>query len=433
MDSHLRGNDRQPDNSAISDYFRERLYIDKNRGREVEMTFWLGAVILCAAALFWLNRLYDLVQSWRRVPKPTGYAPPPASSDAPLISVVIPAHNEEPAIRDCIDSVLTQDYPRFEVIVVDDRSADATLEIARTVCEGHDNCKIMRVHELLPGWTGKCQALHTGVQKAAGDWLAFLDADTRLHPNALSSVYAIAVSRNVSLVTLTPKFVLTNFWEKALQPIFAATCCILFPLGEVNDEKSPTALANGMFYMIRRDAYERIGGHEAVKHLAVEDVGIGKRVKAAGFGILAANGVNLMETKMFDGFRATLDGWTRILSACLDYRMSAIVKYLLMHVLASFPVYCAALFLYAADAYRIWPSAWFILPAFIALLMGVVPFFFLKEMGLPTRYAALLMIGNLFLVWVHAVMLKRVIFGDALEWRGTHYKWFRYEPRKLDP
>uniref|UniRef100_A0A7C4ASJ9 Glycosyltransferase n=1 Tax=Desulfomonile tiedjei TaxID=2358 RepID=A0A7C4ASJ9_9BACT len=397
------------------------------------MTFWLGAAILTVAALFWLNRLYDLIQSWRRVPKPTGSSGALAAPDLPLITVIIPAHNEEAAIRDCINSVLTQDYPHVEVIVVDDRSSDATLEIARATCEGRENCKIIRVRELRPGWTGKCHALHTGVQKAAGEWLAFLDADTRLGANALSSTYALAVHHNVSLVTLTPKFVLTNFWEKALQPIFAATCCILFPLGRVNDQKSPVALANGMFYMIRRDAYEQIGGHDAVKHLAVEDVGMGKRAKAAGLGVLVANGVNLMETKMFDGFRATLEGWTRILSACMDYRMSAIVKYLLMHTAVSLPVYCAALFLFAPDAYRMWPSTWFILPAFTAALMVVVPYFFLKEMGLPPWYGVLLMIGNLFLVWVHAVMLKRVILGDALEWRGTRYKWLRYEPRNLDP
>jgi len=397
------------------------------------MTLWLGAAILAIVCFFWLNRLYDLIQSWRKVPKPTASAPPLDAPGACLISVIIPAHNEESTITDCINSVLEQDYPRVEVIIVDDRSTDATIQLAYEACHGLENCKIVQVQELVAGWTGKCHALYKGVQQASGQWFAFLDADTRLKRNALRSAYSLAISHSVDLVTLTPRFILTNFWEKALQPIFAATCCILFPPGRVNDQRSPVAMANGMFYMIEREAYEKIGGHEAVRNLAVEDVGIGKRAKAAGFSLLLANGYDLMETRMFEGFKATVEGWTRILSACMDYRIGSILKYLVVHFTVSVPVYCFGLYCFAKGAYHVWPNTWFILPVLTTALMAIVPYFFLKEMGLPTSYAALLMIGNLFLIWVHAVMLKRVIFGDTLEWRGTRYKWFRYEPGKLDP
>ena len=397
------------------------------------MTLWLGAAILVVLCLFWLNRLYDLIQSWRKVPKLSAPVDVSDSSDLPLISVIVPAHNEEATITKCIDSILDQDYPRVELIVVDDRSSDATFQLALKACEGRDSCRIIRLHELLPGWTGKCHALNKGVQHASGDWLAFLDADTRLNRNALTSVYFLAVKRGVSLVTLTPRFILINFWEKALQPIFSATFCILFPPGSVNDQKSPVAMANGMFYLIQRNAYDEIGGHEAVKNLAVEDVGIGKRAKAAGVGILVANGSQLMETRMFNGFKDTLEGWTRILSACMDYRIGSILKYLLVHLAVSLPVYCVGMYFFIKGAYHLWPTTLYMLPLLTSLLIAIVPYFFLKEMGLPPSYAPLLMIGNLFLIWVHMVILKRVIFGDTLEWRGTRYKWFRYEPGKLDP
>ncbi len=397
------------------------------------MTFWLGVIILLVSCLFWLKRLYDLVQSWRKVPKLTASVKASDLPDLPLISVIIPAHNEEATITKCVESVLNQDYPHLELVVVDDRSSDATLKLALKAFEGHNNCKIIEVRDLIPGWTGKCYALHKGVQQASGKWLAFLDADTTLNRNALTSAFFLAVKYRANLVTLTPRFILNNFWEKALQPIFAATCCILFPPASVNNPKSPVAMANGMFYMIEREAYKKIGGHEAVRSLAVEDVGIGKRAKAAGYRLLVANGSCLMETRMFEGLKATVQGWTRILSACMDYRISSILKYLLLHIAVSFPVYLVGMYCFIEGIHQSSHTAWFILPIFTTALLAVVPYLFLKEMGLPPSYAPLLMVGNLFLIWVHAVILKRVILGDTLEWRGTRYKWFRYEPGKLDP
>jgi len=396
------------------------------------MLFVIGVLTLLLVVWFWATRMRDLVLSWRRLPvvDPSGNAGLP--DDPPLISLIIPAHNEEAAITQCIKSVLEQDYPCFELIVVDDRSTDATGQIAHDLCKNSGNCKVITVNDLPQGWTGKCHALYKGVAQASGQWLAFLDADTRLQKFALRSCLLLAQDHRVSLITLTPKFVLETFWEKALQPIFAATCCILFPPGKVNDPQSSIAMANGMFYMIRRDAYEETGGHAEVRDLAVEDVGIGKKVKSAGLGLLLANGRNLMHTKMYDGFAATLSGWTRILSACMDYRIPAILKNLAIHVVMSVPVYCLAMYWYMIGAVTILPYTWPVLPILTLLLMIVTPILFLKEMGQPSRYAPLFALGNLFLVWVHIVILKKVLFRDTLEWRGTRYKSFRYEPGRLD-
>jgi len=396
------------------------------------MLFVIGALTLLLVVWFWATRIRDLILSWRRLPviEPTHQRLP---ENPPLISVIVPAHNEEAAITVCVRSVLEQDYPRFELIVVDDRSVDDTGKIAGEMCGNRDNCTLISLKDLPPGWTGKCNALHKGVAQASGEWLGFLDADTRLKKFALRSCLLLAQRNNVGLITLTPRFILETFWEKALQPIFAATCCILFPPGKVNDPNSSIAMANGMFYMIRRDVYEEMGGHTEVRDLAVEDVGIGRKVKAAGLGLLLANGRNLMETKMYDGFAATLSGWTRILSACMDYRIPAILRHLAVHVFMSVPVYCVAMYWYMLGAFTILPHAWPVLPLITLILMVVTPMLFLKEMGQPSKYAPLFALGNLFLIWVHIVMIKRVLCKDTLEWRGTRYKSFRYEPGRLDP
>ncbi len=256
----------------------------------------IAAIVLVFEISFWGIRLRDLILSLWWVPRAEPYDRHPLE-DAPLISVIVPAHNEERTIRECLNSVLNQDYPNFELILVDDRSDDLTASIAQELGRGRPNFKIVSVQHLPFGWTGKCHALDVGVRHAEGKWLAFLDADSCLHRAALRECYRLATDNGVNMVTLSPGFVLKTFWEKALQPTFAAMSCILFPLAKVNDPSSPVASANGMFYLINRKAYEEIGGHEEVRGLAVEDIGIGKRIKAAGLGLLFADGRHILKTE----------------------------------------------------------------------------------------------------------------------------------------
>lgn len=353
--------------------------------------------------------------------------------EPPLISVIVPAHDEADGIADCLQSVLEQDYPNFELICVDDRSQDRTAAIARSACEGRGDCKVISIQGLPPGWTGKCHALDRGVKESSGEWIAFLDADSRLHKSALRQCYAAARRLDVGMITLSPKFVLRTFWEKALQPGFAAMSCILFPLGQVNDPQSDVASANGMFYLITRDAYEKIGGHRDVRGLAVEDIGIGKRVKAAGLGLVFANGRHLLRTRMYTNFTEIVNGWTRILSASMNYELSTVLKYLLVHVLVSAPVLALALCVYVPHARELWPYSWPILPSVWWILMSGVSYFYFRQLGVHARYAILFPVAGLMLIWVFAVIVKKIMCRDALQWRGTTYDTSRYEPTRLDP
>ena len=284
---------------------------------------------------FWAVGLRGLLQSLLWVPGIRPGSKRDSSEDYPLISVIVPAHNEQATIRECVRSVLDQDYPRYELILVDDRSEDLTASIAADLARDEANFKVITVRKLTEGWTGKSHALDVGGRHASGEWLAFLDADCSLDKSALRQCYQAAVKHKVSMVTLSPKFILKTFWEKALQPAFVVASSVVFPLPKINDPASPVASANGMFFLISRYAYDKIGGHHGVKGLAVEDIGIGKRVKASGLGLLFANGRYLLRTRMYEGFRATLDGWTRILSGSMNYEVGTVVRQLAIHVLMS--------------------------------------------------------------------------------------------------
>ena len=189
----------------------------------------LATAVLLFEVCFWTARIRDALKSLHWVPILDPNRNGPVLAEPPLISVIVPAHNEQSTIRQCLKSVLTQDYPRFELILVDDRSEDRTASIAKSLPGKQENFRIISVGSLPPGWTGKCHALDVGVRYASGEWLAFLDADSRLHKAALRLCYYEAVRRGANMVTLSPKFILKSFWEKALQPAFAAMSCILYP------------------------------------------------------------------------------------------------------------------------------------------------------------------------------------------------------------
>jgi len=328
---------------------------------------------------------------------------------------------------------LEQDYPSYELILVDDRSKDLTASIASDLARDRSDFKIITVRTLAHGWTGKCHALDLGVRHASGEWLAFLDADSSLHKTALKQCYQAALRHQVSMVTLSPQFILKTFWEKALQPAFAVASSILFPLAKINDPASPVASANGMFFLITRYAYDKIGGHDEVKGLAVEDIGIGKRVKASGLGLLFANGRHLLQTRMYTGFRETLDGWTRILSASMNYEVGTVARHPAIHVLVSPFAAIIALYIFIPAAQRLFPATWFVLPLILAVELLVIPPWFCSLLGIPKKYSVLMCLGNLFLIWTFSVMIKKIVMKDALEWKGTTYETHLYQPTELNP
>ncbi len=400
----------------------------------MQTALFLATAVLVFQIYFWGTRLWELVQTARTVPEIDPERDSQLPPKPPLISVIVPACDEQTGIGACLQSVLDQDYPCFELIFVNDRSSDNTLAIAESTTRGRTNVRILSVTDLPAGWTGKCHALDVGVQQASGEWLAFLDADSRLHRSALRECYCEAFHQKVGMLTLTPKFVLKTFWEKALQPAFIAMSCILFPLGLINDPSSKVASANGMFYLIKRYVYDRIGGHREVKGLAVEDIGIGKRVKAAGLGLLFANGRSIMRTRMYSDFNETVRGWIRILSASMNYELIPTIKYLCVHILVSFPVLATALYIYICNSRTLGAAgALFFLPAICIVGMTVASSLFCSQIGAPKKYSALLIIGNLMLIWLFLVILKKVLLNEPLQWRGTTYGFNRYEPTVLDP
>lgn len=237
----------------------------------------------------------------------------PGGGEWPFVSVIVPARNEERNLPRLLPSLLSQRYPDYEVIVVDDQSEDAT---ARIVAEWSASDKRLRAIEgaELPrrdGWLGKPHAMHQGANAARGAFLLFTDADTVHDKLSLSSSVAYALAHNVDLLTITPCAELLSPSERLLMPLAFEGIITLYPPYKVNDPASSVAIANGQYMLVRREVYDAVGGAGRVKDKIAEDLEFGKAVKSDGYRLYLANGVHLMTVRMYTNFREVWEGWSK--------------------------------------------------------------------------------------------------------------------------
>lgn len=258
---------------------------------------------------------------WRRSnPRESGRAnlPDHDEQDAafPFVSIIVPARDEERNIRRCITSLLEQDYDKLEVIVVDDGSTDGTASILADLARGHprgQQLRVERVDELPAGWAGKPHALHTGAQAARGDWLLFTDADTWHAPGALRFALARASNEDADLLSLGSKQELPGFWNKVMMPLAYLGISMLYPIKAVNDPNSPIAIANGQYILIRRAAYDIVGGYARpdLRATLLDDRDLARVVKDNGFRLRLDDGRDLLHVWMYRGLRETWYGWRK--------------------------------------------------------------------------------------------------------------------------
>jgi glycosyltransferase involved in cell wall biosynthesis len=228
----------------------------------------------------------------------------------PVVSVIVPARNEEACLGSCLESLAAQTGVPFEIIVVDDHSTDRTREIAASF-------PIVRVIEAGPlpdGWTGKNNAVVTGAREARGQWLLFTDADTVHLPGSLARALVEAQQNKAELLSYSPEQIAVTFWEMATLPVVFAELARQYPPSKVSDPNSPAAAANGQYILVKREAYDAVGGHAAIAGNILEDVALASAVKASGRKIRFRYAADAVRTRMYRNFRQLRDGWTKNLA-----------------------------------------------------------------------------------------------------------------------
>ncbi|MGE3820833.1 MAG: glycosyltransferase, partial [Isosphaeraceae bacterium] len=267
----------------------------------MSFTFWQSTLLWLYAGvvLVWVIRYAVITWALGKIDFLDPDSPRFEGSEPPLITAIVPAKDEESTLEGCLESVARQSYPNLEILVVDDRSADRTPEIARAFAEADPRARILTLTELAPGWTGKTHALQVAAGEARGEWLWFLDADTRQAPDNLAIVLRYALDHDAAMASLLLELRCETFWEKVVQPLAGIVLIQSFPLFVVNDPNRKLAFANGQYILIRRDVYDAAGGHQAVRDRFVEDIAMAEKVKALGMPIRVAVARGIGSTRMY--------------------------------------------------------------------------------------------------------------------------------------
>lgn len=253
--------------------------------------------------------------------EPIGFDP----DEAPPVTILIPARNEEHNIEGCVLSVLNQTYPNLQVIVIDDQSTDATPAILDAIAARDPRLRVVRGQALPEGWVGKGWALWQGHQQAEGEWLLLLDADVRLEPWALDQMVDAAIERRIDLLNPWPRFVNVSFWERLLQPMLWGLVRLRFPLVWVNQPWAPENMAFGPVMLVRKAVYDSIEGHKPVAMDILEDVALAKLLRRRGWRTLVINGKHIARVRMYHNLREIVNGWTKTAYGAMAYNLPLMI------------------------------------------------------------------------------------------------------------
>jgi chlorobactene glucosyltransferase len=378
--------------------------------------------VVLLAALPWL--VVPCVILWRlRRTTRLGAFPPTLPTDAPLASVVVPARNEARNIEPCIRSILATTWPAIEVIVVDDHSSDGTGDIARRIAAGDSRVRVIDNADLPDGWIGKQWACHNGQLAAHGIFLLFTDADTRHGPELLARSMNAMRERRADLFSVAGRQTMETFWERLLQPhVFGMLVARFGSTDRTNDSANPLdKIANGQFMLMRREVYDRAGGHEAVRTHVAEDLRFAQEWTRLGYSVQVVEGFDDMTTRMYAGFGEIWRGWGKnIWAAGRDTIQGgraarALVRLVaplvpLWEVIPAVTIVLALLGLVPAAA-----GVWGVIAYALSTLFWVVMHVALRA---SPSYALLNPLASCVLV---ALFVRAAWRGDRVEWKGRTY------------
>jgi len=345
----------------------------------------------------------------------------------PLISVIIPARNEGRNIRRCVQALLSQTYPNYKIIVVDDRSTDDTPQILTELADRIPNLQIVHGSELPPGWAGKPHALVQGAAAAHGEWLCFMDADTFAQPDLLWSTYRLAIRYHADMFSILTDQELGTFWERTILPLVFLGLSFGFPADRVNDPTKPDAIANGQFILIRRPVYEQIGGHASVKDRVDEDKAIATIIKRAGYRLVLADGRKVASTRMYTSLPEMWEGWTKNIYLGLIDRLWLLLFGAVLGLVVSImlPLWLVGGLVWLASAGG--------LVAAVVAVEAIVLWGYLlykrlqacRAFGIPVGYAFTFPLGALIFTSMMVASAYNVISGRGVLWKGRRYRQIR--------
>lgn len=381
--------------------------------------------MLTALLAAWPWVVFPLIVLWRTRGSRLLDDEPDAVPDAPpRVSIVVPARDEARTIARCVRAALDSRWPALELVVVDDHSLDDTAARTRDAAAGDPRLRLVAAPPLPAGWMGKQWACATGAAHARGELLLFVDADTRVAPDLVPRAVHALARRDAALLSLVGEQRMESFWEKVVQPHVLVVLAGRYGGTErIAAARSADAkVANGQCLLVRRDAYDAVGGHGAVRANVSEDLVLAKRVFEAGHEVALVLAPRQLETRMYDSLGALVRGWRKNLYAGGRESMPlGTLGRLVFPLLLLFPpllsllppvALAAALAGFGATGVVAWASLG------CALSLGWWGLIY-RRLGLDAWWAVTFPLGAGVLLWI---VLGAIARGRTVEWRGRTYQ-----------
>lgn len=392
--------------------------------------FVLWTVLLLLVTLIWASRHLEIQRAKRElIPLSShSYSGPP--ENAPMVSVLIAGKDEEANIERAVRSMLRQDYPNFELIIINDRSQDRTPKILESL-KAEDKTgrlKVIHVSELRDGWFGKNNAMREGVELARGEWLCFGDADCeQTSERTLSMAVRYAMENKADFFSLLPRLEMHGFWERVIQPVAGGLMVLWFHPKKVNNPAAPNAYANGAFMLMSRKCYDAIGGHDAVKTEVNEDMHMARITKEKGLRLLVCQNDDLYTVRMYSNLKQIWRGWSRIFYGCFGTFRRLRITFLMLVMMNHFPY--TSLFLSAAVlGLAGWAAAnpmwmWVGAASALAVVMqqSVIARYY-KISYVSPWYAPTFIMGAVICSGMLINSMLKLNGRTAVAWRGTVYR-----------
>ena len=369
---------------------------------------------LCAlAALGYVERTATFASSWLDLPLLQRWP-----GILPITSSIVPARDEERSIERCVRSLLAQQWLDFEVIVVDDGSTDSTPAILDGLARRDSRLRVIRGAPLPDGWIGKAWALHQGAQYARGEWLLFTDADSRHASRGVASALYYARRAHVDALSIATYQELRSFWERAALPsILGYILFAVGPLGAINDPAQPDhAIANGQYLLVKRHAYDLLGGHEVLREEIAEDLAFARLLKAdRRFRLLVAGGDQLASVRMYRSLPEIWNGFTKSTFAGAGEPVGLVLGVLFLLALSAAPPVLA---IHAARRRR-WGEM--LEACACTLAASAAAGWSFAKVGLPRSLAVYQPLGTALFAAIAANSALHVLSGRGVSWRGRRY------------
>lgn len=379
------------------------------------------AILAALPSLIWISRHFRISREQKHgfVLTPEYPGPP---TPAPKISVIVAAKEEEENIHTCLETLASQDYPDFEIIVINDRSQDATGKIIDDFAAAHPHVRAVHITQLPEGWKGKNHAIYTAIPQATGEYYLFTDADCKMTSSrTLSVAMQLLKEHNVGMLSVLPNLDTKSFWEDVIQPVCSAVLMLWFEPAKVNNPDKPVAYANGAFMLVNRASYDAIGGHEAIKNDIQEDMTMARRIKEKRQGLFVTRNSGLYSVRMYRSLPEIINGWTRIFYGSFR-KFARVLTTMLLVTFAS--VLPPAAVIIALLEYMEDPSHWLpcVITALVSTTLEISAIYrYHKICGANKYLACMYPLGCVILDYILIRSTLKHRRGATIAWKNTSY------------